>query len=473
MAAVAVPSRRALWLSGAGVLRCALVLARGERRWPIGSSLLFATAFLAAACSMLVSVTALFDGYRQTFEDLVLCFVPHLQVTKNKATGLGLFTQDELRSAGEAATRMRARERGASARDEYVIPQDWDSAASKRQSISAGRIWDATDLKRVSEVLNAADGVVLVEPITLSGEVIDFRRDDRAGQPVRLRALLFGGEFPGGASVTSLDALVSRPDLISLRGPATSILLSGRVARLLEVDAPGSQRSVQDAVGTWHPFRVQATFNIGLDQAGTNAVVLPRRLAAQLVGLPADGFLSLGVKLRDRFAAQAKAKQLSGALPRGFSVTPWNDAAPDAFKMMATFRFLAQGIVLLFIVVAAANLRGALFVLVADKRRQLSTLRALGLTRWGVGAAFALIGLVVGSSAALLGVAAGLAITDWAQAMQLETLSQLMGLTRYVFLAEPRSMVLVAFSTVAAAVVFSIGPALAASRISLVRGMRQ
>jgi len=92
-------------------------------------------------------------------------------------------------------------------------------------------------------------------------------------------------------------------------------------------------------------------------------------------------------------------------------VRDWRDLNRNFFQALALEKAVMFVILTLIIVVAAFNIVGTLAMMVMEKGREMSILKAMGGTRSVVVQVFTIIGLLIGATGVVLGVPLGLAIT--------------------------------------------------------------
>ena len=148
-------------------------------------------------------------------------------------------------------------------------------------------------------------------------------------------------------------------------------------------------------------LRVTALVDLGVRELNRRTVIVPLRTAQSLVGLP-GGATSLDLVLRDVWAAQALAVELSQRFP--YKVESWQEANAQlvaALNAQSISTGLIRGVVM---VVVALGIASVLVVSVVQKRREIGILRAMGATRAQVLRIFLLQGAIVGALGSALGV---------------------------------------------------------------------
>ena len=97
-------------------------------------------------------------------------------------------------------------------------------------------------------------------------------------------------------------------------------------------------------------------------------------------------------------------------LETNLKVLAWTETNKSLLFALKLEKFTMGSILMLIVLVAAFSISGTMIMMVYYKRRQVSILRAIGLSRQGVLKLFLAHGLVVGSFGVLLGLGVGLCI---------------------------------------------------------------
>ena len=201
---------------------------------------------------------------------------------------------------------------------------------------------------------------------------------DRYDRIVGLRSKVIAGEARLGPG----EAIIGR----ELAGD-----LGVRVGDRLTVQTG----SVGDSV------RVTALVDLGIRDLNRRTVIVPLRLAQNLLGLP-GGATSLDLTVKDVWSADALALQLRRQLP--YEIESWQEANAQlvsALNAQSVSTTLIRGVVMVVVVLGIASV---LVVSVVQKSREIGILRAMGATRVQVMRLFLVQGAVLGALGSLLGI---------------------------------------------------------------------
>ena len=137
-------------------------------------------------------------------------------------------------------------------------------------------------------------------------------------------------------------------------------------------------------------------------------------LAQQLTGVQANEVSAVEVKLSKGISATEGKKRLQKVLGDSFVIKDRMALNEDLYKMFQTENLATYLIFTLVLIVALFNLVGAIIMMILDKRKNLYTLFALGMTQRQIRAIFFLQGVIVSLLGAVFGVGLGIGIA-WLQ----------------------------------------------------------
>ena len=137
-------------------------------------------------------------------------------------------------------------------------------------------------------------------------------------------------------------------------------------------------------------------------------------LAQRLTGVQANEVSAVEIKLSKRVSVAEGKKHLQKVLGDGFVIKDRMALNEDLYKMFQTENLATYLIFTLVLIVALFNLVGAIIMMILDKRKNLYTLFALGMTERQIRAIFFLQGVIVSLLGAIFGVGLGVGIA-WLQ----------------------------------------------------------
>ena len=137
-------------------------------------------------------------------------------------------------------------------------------------------------------------------------------------------------------------------------------------------------------------------------------------LAQRLTGVQANEVSAVEIKLSKGVSVAEGKKRLQKILGDGFVIKDRMALNEDLYKMFQTENLATYLIFTLVLIVALFNLVGAIIMMILDKRKNLYTLFALGMTERQIRAIFFLQGVIVSLLGAIFGVGLGVGIA-WLQ----------------------------------------------------------
>ena len=196
-------------------------------------------------------------------------------------------------------------------------------------------------------------------------------------------------------------------------GGEPAIVLGRELARTLGV-IPGesvtviSPQGALTAVGMvpkMRRFTVAGTFEVGMYEYDSSLAYVSLGAAQEFAGL-GDRVTGIEVKLRDPFEAKTVARAITQRLGLPYLLRDWMEMNRNLFNALQLEKLALFIIVTIIVLVAAFAIIGHLILLVAEKRKEIGILKAMGAPAGSVGAVFLSVGMLIG----LVGTAAGSAV---------------------------------------------------------------
>lgn len=237
-----------------------------------------------------------------------------------------------------------------------------------------------------------------------------------ATHPVLARGITMTGSGTG----RSLERFWYSPNasLPDWQGDEEQIILGTDLAARIGITtgaaADGAEVTLNLTVGrevVTMPLIVAGQFKTGLGARDRYQAYVPLETLTRLASPDRKRVDFLEVRLRDPREAAAlkdRLREVAAYASPDLKVTTWEENWGAVFRAMAWENKL-QEIVLIFMVLSGGfSILAILSTLAADKVRDVGILRSLGATRGAVMQIFILVGLILGSVGAVLGVGLGL-----------------------------------------------------------------
>ncbi|HEY7650505.1 MAG TPA: ABC transporter permease [Methylomirabilota bacterium] len=256
----------------------------------------------------------------------------------------------------------------------------------------------------------------------------------RTATPFVLQQALFSAEGGGahGGLVRGVDLSTAalRDDLRAhVRSGSVDPLLDGQSAVLLGVELARtlglvvgdsvtviSPKGALTAVGLVPRMRryvVAGTVEMGMYEYDASIAFMSLTQAQEFAALPA-GVTGIEVKLVDPFDAKRVGAAVAGRLGFPYWVRDWMDMNRNLFNALQLEKLALFVIVTIIVLVAAFAIIGHLVLLVADKRKEIGILKAIGASSGSITAAFFAVGMTIGVVGTLAGSLVGLLLI-WVQ----------------------------------------------------------
>lgn len=271
------------------------------------------------------------------------------------------------------------------------------------------------DADRVAQRVRAVPGVRSATPFVLQQALFTTEGGGSHGGLVR------GVALHDASVLTDLKRQVNSGSVASLVDGQPNILLGVELARTLGV-VPGdavtviSPKGAVTAVGMvpkMRRFTVAGTVQVGMYEYDSSIAYLGLDAAREFADLPA-GVTGLEVKLDDPFAAKKVGTAISGRLGASYWIRDWMDMNRNLFAALQLEKLALFVIVTIIVLVAAFAIIGHLVLLVAEKRKEIGVLKAIGASSPSITAVFFSVGMMISAAGTIAGSIVGLTLI-WVQ----------------------------------------------------------
>lgn len=157
-------------------------------------------------------------------------------------------------------------------------------------------------------------------------------------------------------------------------------------------------------------FVVGGIFYCGFSEYDKRFMYVSLREAQELVD-GADRVLGIEMRVSNVDDAPAVAKRLDQILaeePGPYKVEDWRELNGPIFDVLTLQKFALIGVLGLIIIVAMVNMISALTMMVTDKTKEISIMKAMGSRRRAMGKTFLYVGVCIALIGTLMGIALGL-----------------------------------------------------------------
>ena len=206
-----------------------------------------------------------------------------------------------------------------------------------------------------------------------------------------------------------------------LKGSEPALVLGRELARSLGV-APGdhvtviSPQGAMTAVGLvpkMRRFLVAGWVEVGMYEYDASLAYTSLASAQEFAGL-GDRVTGVEVKLANPFDAKDVGRTITARLKGAYWIRDWMDMNRNLFAALQLEKLALFVIVTIIVLVAAFAIIGHLVLLVAEKRKEIGILKAMGAGAGSIGTVFLVAGMLIGVGGTLAGSAFGLLLI-WVQ----------------------------------------------------------
>ena len=278
---------------------------------------------------------------------------------------------------------------------------------------AGGRALD--DAARVSTRAREVSGVRSATPFVLQQALFTSANGATHGGLVR------GVDLAAPAVAADVRSQIRAGSATLLAEGEGAILLGIELARTLGV-APGdsvtviSPQGAITAVGMVPKMRrytVAGTVEVGMFEYDSSLAYLSLPAAQDFAGL-GQGVTGVEIKLEDPFDAKRVGRAVLSKLGFPYWVRDWMDMNRNFFAALQLEKLALFVIVTIIVLVAAFAIIGHLVLLVAEKRKEIGILKAIGASNPSITAVFFTVGMTIGVVGIVAGSVVGLTLI-WLQ----------------------------------------------------------
>jgi len=313
---------------------------------------------ITAGVAALLIALSVFNGFNGVVTSVLVGFDPHLRIEKR-----GSITEAEYTRVGN----LLKDHSEIAAFSPFISGKAMLAARSSNRVVFVRGI----DEKRIAGVSGLKDKIVLGS----------LSMEDAGGLPGIIIGITLADRL---AAVTGSEIIVYSP--------------YGMQNAVAGMGMPESER-----------FRVAGIFESNNRDYDADYAYISLQAAQHLFNL-AGKSSGIEMRLKDFNASEKVKKELLKELPEGFIISTWYDLHQNLYSVMQIERWSAYILLCLIILVAALNMLGSLTMGVIEKHRDISVLKAMGMTSGGIVRVFMVEGLIIGVIGTLLGIIIGLIV---------------------------------------------------------------
>ncbi len=371
--------------------------------------------------------------------------------------------------------------------NEVMISSEGDISGSVIKGIDPKTVGEVTDLPQNILPGGSLDYLVHPEKILSSrqqqwgGTLSDEREAARRAKPREEPREEAPEDAPEVADDDPFADIIRTPSPRAEDGPVLPGIIVGKelaanmrvvVGDRLNVVSPlGGELGPHGPMPKSRPFRVAGIFYSGMFEYDSKFVYISLKDAQDFFGL--KGVSGIEVKLAEIDDARRVMKRVQdelGGYP--YRTRDWGDMNKNLFAALRLEK-LVMGVILSIIVIVAAGLIVAtVIMLVLEKRKEIAVLKALGVPDGGIVKIFLAEGLQIGVAGGLLGLISGLAWCFFVDRVGIKLDPEVYYIPALPVKIEPLQTAIPVIIAVLVTYLASIYPALKASRVEPVEGLK-
>ena len=232
--------------------------------------------------------------------------------------------------------------------------------------------------------------------------------------------LIRGVDLTTAAVRKDVQSQLRQGSLEPLADGQPAILLGREMARTLgvftgdsvTVISPEGAVTAVGMVPKMRRYTVTGTIEIGMHEYDSSIAYLSLPAAKEFAGLA--GVSGIEVKLNDPFDARRVGRTVAETLGPRFWVRDWMEMNRSLFAALQLEKLALFVVVTIIVLVAAFAIIGHLVLLVAEKRKEIGILKAVGASARSITMVFFAVGMTIGVTGTAAGAAVGLSVI-WAQ----------------------------------------------------------
>ena len=262
-------------------------------------------------------------------------------------------------------------------------------------------------------------------------------------------------------------------------GEELSFNLNLKVGDKISIMSPSGIETIIGSLPKQQTFIISSIFSSGLSDFDANIAFINLKTLENFFGLKKKN-RNLEIYLKNPSKIETVKTQIQKIFDEEFVYT-WSDMNSSLFSALKVERNVMFIILSLIIIVAAFNIVSGLTILVKNKTRDIAILKSIGVLNKSITKIFFLVGVIIGTSATLFGIVLGVLFSLYIENLR-EFLSNTFDISLFpeeiYFLStmpseiNVSSIFVIAVSSILVTIIVSIFPAVKASKLDPVKGLK-
>ena len=262
-------------------------------------------------------------------------------------------------------------------------------------------------------------------------------------------------------------------------GKELSFNLNLKVGDKISIMSPVGIETIIGSLPKQETFIISSIFDSGLADFDANIAFINLTTLENFFGFQKED-RNLEIYLNNPSNIEAIKIQIQKIFDNEFVYT-WSDMNSSLFSALKVERNVMFIILSLIIIVAAFNIISGLTILVKNKTREIAILKSIGVLNRSITKIFFLVGVIIGTSATIFGIFLGVMFSLYIENLR-EFLSNTFNISLFpeeiYFLSKmpseinPTSIFIISICSIFITILVSIFPAMKASRLDPVKGLK-
>ncbi len=262
-------------------------------------------------------------------------------------------------------------------------------------------------------------------------------------------------------------------------GKELSFDLDLKVGDKISIMSPAGVETIVGSLPKQETFIINSIFDSGLADFDRNIAFINLKTLEDFFEKDKNERI-LEIYLKDPSNIEILKSKIQIIFSKDF-VYSWSDMNSSLFSALKVERNVMFIILSLIIIVAAFNIISGLTILVKNKTREIAILKSIGVLNKSITKIFFLVGVIIGTTATLFGIFIGVMFSIYIENFR-EFLSNTFNVSLFpeeiYFLSKmpseinPTSIIIISFCSILITVVVSIFPAIKASKLDPVKGLK-
>ncbi len=262
-------------------------------------------------------------------------------------------------------------------------------------------------------------------------------------------------------------------------GKELSFNLNLKVGGKISIMSPVGIETIIGSLPKQETFIISSIFDSGLADFDANIAFINLTTLENFFGFQKED-RNLEIYLNNPSNIEAIKIQVQKIFDNEFVYT-WSDMNSSLFSALKVERNVMFIILSLIIIVAAFNIISGLTILVKNKTREIAILKSIGVLNRSITKIFFLVGVIIGTSATVFGIFLGVMFSLYIENLR-EFLSNTFNISLFpeeiYFLSKmpseinPTSIFIISICSIFITILVSIFPAMKASRLDPVKGLK-